>query len=258
MNVLALGDVVGSSGCEALKRHLPSLKKLYQADLVIANGENSADGNGITPASANALFDAGVHVITSGNHVFRRREVYDMLDENPYLLRPAIFPDTAPGKGLCLIDTGPVTVAVCNVMGVVYLDSLSCPFETADRLVEQAKAAGAKIILMDVHAEATSEKKALAYYLDGRISALFGTHTHVITGDEQILPQGTGYITDLGMTGPYESVLGVKPALAIARQKDKLPVRFENATGNVQINGCFFEIDRKTGNSLQVMSIKVV
>ena len=231
MNVLALGDVVGSSGCEALKRHLPSLKKLYQADLVIANGENSADGNGI---------------------------VYDMLDENPYLLRPANYPDTAPGKGLCLIDTGPVTVAVCNVMGVVYLDSLSCPFETADRLVEQAKAAGAKIILMDVHAEATSEKKALAYYLDGRISALFGTHTHVITGDEQILPQGTGYITDLGMTGPYESVLGVKPALAIARQKDKLPVRFENATGNVQINGCFFEIDRKTGNSLQVMSIKVV
>lgn len=250
MNILCIGDVVGLRSCAFLREHLPAFKKLMAVDLVIANGENSADGNGMTPSSAEYLLSSGVDVLTSGNHVFRRREVYEYLDENHCVLRPANYPKTAPGRGLLIHDLGRIQVAVINLMGTVFLDSLRCPFETADALLEEAK--DCKIILVDFHAEATAEKKALGFYLDGRISALFGTHTHVQTSDAQILPGGSGYITDAGMTGAVFSALGVKAELAIAKMKEKLPVRFETAEGPMMMNCVLFGVDEKTGRCQSV------
>lgn len=247
INILCIGDVCGSAGCAILRRTLPGFKKLKAIDMVVANGENSADGNGILPGSAEHLFTSGVDVITGGNHTFQRREAYPLFEKNRDLLRPANYPDSAPGRGMVMVDCGFTTVAVINLMGVVFLEPLACPFETADRLVGEAKAAGARVILLDFHAEATAEKRAMGFYLDGKISALFGTHTHVQTADEQILPGGTGYISDLGMTGPVQSVLGIKPELAIAKMKEKLPVRFENAAGECMVNGCIFSVDTSAG-----------
>lgn len=256
MNILCIGDVVGSNGCHFLRSHLPHLKKIKQVDLVIANGENSADGNGLTPSSVDYLFHSGVDVITSGNHAFRRRESYPLYDQTETLVRPANFPDsTTPGHGMCMVDMGRLQVCVINVMGTVYLESLASPFETVDRLLKAAE--DAKIIVVDFHAEATGEKRALGYYLDGRVSALFGTHTHVPTADETILPNGTGYITDVGMTGAIQSVLGVKPELAIEKMKNKLPVRFELASGESKMDCVLFSIDEKTGKTVHVERIQI-
>lgn len=257
MKILAIGDVFGKCGCDFLIKKLPSIKKEYAIDLVIANGENSAEGNGILPGSAETLFAAGVDVITGGNHSLRRREIYTMLEENPFLLRPANFPDSVPGSGITYVDMGYTTVAVINVLGVVYLESLACPFTTAEKLVEEAKNNGAKIIIVDFHAEATSEKRALGFYLDGKVSCIFGTHTHIQTADEQILPQNTGYITDLGMTGVFDSVLGVDKNIIIQKMKDKLPVKFYNAVGECELNGCIFDVDKSTGHTISVERIKV-
>lgn len=255
MNILAIGDVVGGEGCRFLRERLPSLKQLKGVHLVVANGENSADGNGITPASAGYLYDSGVDVITTGNHAFRRKEVYELFDNEPFLLRPANLPKEAPGHGYCVVDKGRVQVCVGNLMGTVYMESLDCPFETADRLV--ALTPEARIRVFDFHAEATGEKRALGYYMDGRISALFGTHTHVQTADDCLLPQGTGYISDAGMTGPIQSVLGVKPELAIAKMKTKMPVRFEYASGPSMLNAVLFEIDDKTGKCLSIQRLDI-
>ena len=220
MKVLAIGDVVGSIGCKFLRTQLPTLKKEKNIDLVIANGENSADGNGITPASAEYLFTSGVDVITTGNHTFRRKESYELFDSEDCLLRPANYPKGAPGKGICIVDKGRYQIAVVNLMGVVYLEALDCPFSVMDNILEENSLP--KIILVDFHAEATGEKGGFAYAYDGTVSAIFGTHTHVQTADEHILPQGTGFITDLGMTGPCHSVLGVKPELIIKKLRSKM------------------------------------
>ena len=256
MNILAIGDVVGSIGCRFLRSHLSSIKKMKNIDLVIANGENSADGNGLTPSSVRYLFDSGVDVITSGNHSFRRRESYDMYDSCETLLRPANFPSAAPGKGVCIVDMGRIQVGVINLMGVVYLESLDSPFECADRILAEKRMP--KITFVDFHAEATGEKRSFAYYLDGRVSAVYGTHTHVQTADECILPKGTGYISDLGMTGPINSVLGVKPELAIRKMKTKMPVRFDLASGDCCINGAIFSIDEKTGKAFSVERLNIM
>ena len=255
MKVLAIGDVYGKSGCEFLLKKLPTIKKEYQIDLVIANGEYSAEGNGILPGSAELLFSAGVDVITGGNHSLRRREIYPMLDENSFLLRPANYPNTVPGKGLTIVDLGYTSVAVINILGVVYLESMNCPFETADKLIEIVKKTGIKIIIVDFHAEATSEKRAMGFYLDGKVSCLFGTHTHIQTADEQILPNGTGYITDIGMTGVKNSVLGVDKDIIIKKLKDKMPMKFYNAIGDCELNGCIFDIDKNTGKTVSVKRI---
>lgn len=247
MNILCIGDVCGSAGCRFLRQKLPAFKKLKAIDMVVVNGENSADGNGLLPTSAEHLFASGADVVTGGNHSFQRREAMGYYDENRRALRPANYPAGAPGSGMTLVDFGFTVAAVINLMGTVYLDALECPFAAADHLTEEARKAGAKVILVDFHAEATAEKRGLGFYLDGRASALFGTHTHVQTADEQILPGGTGYITDLGMTGPIQSVLGVKPELAVAKMKTHLPVRFENAEGPCMLNGCIFSIDHTTG-----------
>ncbi|MBQ8304364.1 MAG: TIGR00282 family metallophosphoesterase [Clostridia bacterium] len=256
MNIFLIGDVCGRAGCSFLRKALPSFKKNNNIDLVIANGENSADGNGITPQSANHLFESGVDVITGGNHSLRRKEVYSLLDENAFVLRPHnVICDF--GKGYTTVDMGKLSVAVLNISGKVYLndDSIKNPFETADELVEKAKADGVKIIVVDFHAEATSEKRAFGIYLDGKASVVFGTHTHVQTADEQILKNGTAYITDLGMTGPEDSVLGVKSSIIIDRFKNNKTDKFVLSDSACYLCGLVVNIDEKSGKALSVKRV---
>ena len=253
MKILCIGDVVGSAGCQYLRSVLPALKRQHGVDVCIVNGENAADGNGITPIAAEHIFDSGADVITSGNHVFRRPEMNAKLDESLSILRPANYPSDAPGRGMCTVDRGRFQVTVINLMGTVFMDSLRCPFETLDALLEQA--GNPKFCVVDFHAEATAEKKALGFYADGRISALFGTHTHVQTADEQVLPAGTGYITDIGMTGPAVSVLGILPQNSIDKMKTKRPVRFTYAPGACVCNGVMFTLDDQSGKCVAVERI---
>lgn len=257
INLLFVGDVVGGGGCDILRRHLPDLKREKNIDITVVNGENSADGNGIHVKSAEHIFASGADIITTGNHAFRRREVYEEYDTNPYLLRPANFPPSAPGRGLTVIDKGRYQAAVINLMGVALMEPLDNPFDVADRLIAEAKNKGADIIFVDFHAEATSEKKCMGYYLDGRVSAVIGTHTHVQTADEQILPCGTAYLTDVGMTGPSQSVLGIDPPLAIKKQKEKLPVRFEYAAGKCEIDAAVIAIDTKTAKACSIERLRI-
>ncbi|HJD22720.1 MAG TPA: TIGR00282 family metallophosphoesterase [Firmicutes bacterium] len=256
MRILCVGDVVGGAGCAHLRKTLPGIKRLYGVDICIVNGENAADGNGLTPSAAAHIFDSGADVITGGNHTFRRRELYDVLDKNPALLRPANYPASAPGRGLYMVDRGRYQVAVISLLGVVYLEPLACPFDTLDLLLNEA--GNPRFCIVDFHAEATAEKKALAYYADGRISALVGTHTHVQTADEQILPEGTGFLTDVGMTGPVQSVLGVKPEQSIAKMHGKLPVRFSTADGPCQLNAVLLTLDDATGKTVGIERLNVL
>lgn len=259
MRLLAIGDVCSDLGCETVRKILPALKKEKRIDAVVINGENSAVGNGITPYSAECLFMYGADVITGGNHSLRRKEIYPVLESNPMLLRPDNLPDAQFGSGYCLADFGAFTMAVINLSGTIYLEKLGAlnPFHSADKLIDRALEDNANIIIVDFHAEATSEKKALALYLDGKVSAFFGTHTHIQTADEQILPKGTGYITDLGMTGPKNSVLGVKSEIIINRLKDGDMSKFESADGECMLNGCIFEIDNATGKTVSVERIYI-
>lgn len=256
MRILCIGDVVGTVGCEFLRRRLPACKRFMNIDFVICNGENSADGNGLTPVSAGHLFDSGVNVITLGNHAFRRKEVFDLLDSSPFIVRPANFVSPlVPGKGIVNVDTGRRIVTVMNIMGNINTESgLQNAFDCADRLVEQAES---KIILLDFHAETTSEKRAMGYYLDGRVSAVFGTHTHVQTSDAQVLPNGMGYITDAGMTGTLHSVLGVKTEIIIERMRTGLPARFDLASGDCRLEGVVFDIDDRTGKCISAEGIRL-
>ncbi|MCD7723549.1 MAG: TIGR00282 family metallophosphoesterase [Clostridiales bacterium] len=256
MKILTIGDVVRQPGCNYLRQVLPRLKAEFEADLVIVNGENSAKGNGVNPASAQALFDCGADVITLGNHALRQNIIYDYLDSNKFIIRPANYHESAPGCGMAIVDRGYAIAAVINIQGVVFMDNIKNPFDTADLMITKAKDAGANIILIDFHAEATSEKRALGYYVDGRASALFGTHTHVQTSDARVLPRGTGYITDLGMTGVYDSVLGVSTELVIKKLKTSLPVSFKSDDLPCVIEGCFFEIDNKTGRAVRAESFR--
>ena len=255
MNILVLGDVVSDIGCRFLRKKLPAFKKLKNIDFCIANGENSAVGNGITPFSAQYLFDSGVDFITTGNHVYRRREVYEMLDERDDIIRPANFSKGNPGKGYSVVDMGFTKIAVINLAGMVYMDRCDNPFAVIDGILPEIS--DCKIKLVDFHAEATAEKRAMGFYLDGRVSAVFGTHTHVITEDAQILPNGTAYMTDIGMTGPKNSVLGVKPEISIDWLKTGMPARFDTADGECILNGCIFEIDNKTGKAVSVEPVNI-
>ncbi len=257
MRLLAIGDVCGEAGCEAVREILPKLKKKKKIDAVIINGENSAQGNGIIPFSAEHLFISGADVITGGNHSLRRKEIFPLLDSNPMLLRPDNLTDAQYGSGYCVADFGSFIMAVINLSGKVYLDKLEAdnPFLAVDKLLDRAKEDGANIIVVDFHAEATSEKRAMGFYLDGKVSAVFGTHTHVQTADAQILPKGTGYITDLGMTGPINSVLGVKTEIIINRLRNNDLSRFEAAEGKCMLNGCIFDIDNATGKTVAVERI---
>ena len=257
MKLLAIGDVCAPDGSAYALKMIPIIKREENIDLVIVNGENSAEGNGIIPESADMLFAAGADVITGGNHTLRRKEFFDTLDTNPFVLRPHNLKDTDTGSGYCLFDMGKYSAAVINLSGQIYLERVNAdnPINCVDTLIEKAKADGAKFVFVDFHAEATSEKRAMGFYLDGRVSAVFGTHTHVQTADAQILPKGTGYITDLGMTGVINSVLGVKNDIIINRLKSGVMSRFEQASGECMINGCIFDIDDKTGLTKSVKLI---
>ena len=254
VRILAVGDVGGKCGGEYIRKNLWRIRKENNIDICIVNGENSAPGNGITKDSAQSLFVSGADIITTGNHVFRRSEVYTYLDDCEKVLRPANYPKGLPGFGYGVFDIGGVRVLCMNLLGTVYMESLSCPFETANNILDREKG-NYDIAICDIHAEATSEKMALAYDLDGRINIVFGTHTGVQTNDIRILGGGTGYITDLGMTGTYDSILGVKKDIVIKKLKTKMPVRFEEASGNCIFCGAVFEFDLI---SKRVVSVKTV
>ncbi len=244
IQVLAVGDICAESGIDYLSRHLRQLKRLKDIQFTVVNGEN-ASGVGILPRQADAIFDAGADVITLGNHTWNRIQIADYLDSNPYILRPANYASPVPGRGFGVYD-GPrgLRVGVLSLMGRLELDcNLESPFFTADRLLQNA---GADLILVDFHAEATSEKGALAWYLDGRVSALWGTHTHVPTADCQVLPQGTGFVSDLGMTGPALSVLGIRPQQSVNLFLGGLPSRYEAAEGPCKLESVIFSIDTET------------
>lgn len=255
MRLLMLGDIVGRPGRRAINQFLPSFKTSEQIDFVIANGENSAGGIGITQKVADQLFAAGIDVLTTGNHVWDKREAALLLNQQPRILRPANYPHGTPGQGASVYPVKPnLNIGILNLSGTVFMEDLDCPFRVGRELV-RSLTKQTSIVLVDFHAEATAEKIALARYLDGSITALCGTHTHVQTADEQILPFGTAYITDLGMVGPKDSVLGVSTELVIKKFLTKMPVRFEVATGVVQLQGVIIEIDEVSGKSINIKRI---
>jgi metallophosphoesterase (TIGR00282 family) len=250
LKVLFFGDIIGKPGRRALKGTILGLLEKYGCDLVIANCENAAGGFGLTVDTAEELFDAGVDVLTSGNHIWDKREIMDYIDKNPKLLRPDNYPKSTPGSGYIKINTrGGTEVCVMNLVGRIYMGYFDDPFERAVEIISEVKT---PITILDFHGEDTREKVSLAHFLDGRISAVIGTHTHVQTADERILPAGTAYITDAGMTGPMDSVIGVKKERALARFLTSIPQRFETAKGGVEARGVFLEIDKKSGKSLNI------
>jgi metallophosphoesterase (TIGR00282 family) len=241
VRILFIADAFAAAGRRIIEERLPALRGELQVDFVIANAENIADGVGITSRIARKLFEAGVDVITLGNHAYRQREVYPYLDQEPRILRPANYPDSAPGHGTCVAEAADGTrVAVINLIGSLFLDAAVSPFAVAERLVEDARQEAA-VVVVDFHAEATSEKVALGRLLAGRATAVLGTHTHIQTNDAHVLPGGTAYITDAGMTGPHDSVIGVRTDLVLRRFTTQLPIRFEPAEGDVRIEGAVIE-----------------
>jgi len=252
ISALVLGDVVGQPGCRALFFKLPGLIKKYKADLVIVNGENASDGFGIMPEDAEKLFSKGVDIITSGNHIWQKKDIYPLMNkDNPAILRPANYPPGVPGKGSATLSIKGEEVTVLNLLGRVRMGMpVDCPFRySADFLKKQNKS---KVVIVDFHAEDVMEKESLAWYLDGKVSAVVGTHTHVQTADQRILPRGTAYITDIGMTGPKDSVIGTKPEISIERSVTQLPLKVEVAENESVIHGVHLLIDSETGKSRSI------
>jgi metallophosphoesterase (TIGR00282 family) len=257
VRILFVADVVGAPGRGALEARLPGIRAELDVDVCVANGENAADGIGITPRLAERLLAAGVDVLTLGNHAFRRTEIGPYLDESDRIVRPANVSSSSPGKGLTVVEIANGTrLGVINVLGSLFLYPAMSLFEIIDGLVDEARAS-TPIVLVDVHAEATSEKVALAYWLDGRVTAVVGTHTHVQTADPRVLPKGTAFITDAGMTGPHDSVIGVEPDLAIQRMRTGMPVRFATAQSGVRIEGVLVDCDEATGRARSIEAVRV-
>ncbi|MFZ7102583.1 MAG: TIGR00282 family metallophosphoesterase [Peptococcaceae bacterium] len=256
MKILMIGDIVGNVGRLAVKKILPRLYTQHNFDMVIANAENSAGGNGITLENADELFSYHIHVLTMGNHVWDKKEILNFIDSQPFLIRPANYPPGTPGKGYTIVNIGNnIKIAVINLSGVIFLTPLISPFLIIDRLIQEIKEQ-CSVIIVDFHAEATSEKVALGWYLDGKVSAVLGTHTHIQTADERILPQGTAYITDVGMTGPRDSVLGVKKEIAINKFLTQMPVKFETANGVGQLNGVILNVDHISGQVHSIIRVQ--
>ena len=256
VTVLCVGDVFGEPGRKALQTLLPRLRKQYEVDLAVVNVENAAAGFGVTPLIARTFLDQGVDVMTSGNHIWDRKEVIGYIVKENLLLRPANYPPGTPGTGSVVVKAGPHKVAVLNMMGRVFLPHLDCPFRKADEEIARLRQ-DTPIIIVDMHTEATSEAQAMGWYLDGRVSAVVGTHRHVQTADERLLPQGTAFITDLGMTGPVDSVIGVEPELAISRFLTQMPNKFEPAKGPAALHGAVIRIDPDTGRALSIERLRV-
>ncbi|MFA5146565.1 MAG: TIGR00282 family metallophosphoesterase [Candidatus Omnitrophota bacterium] len=257
MRILFIGDIVGEPGRRAVKELLPKMEKREKLDFVIANGENSAGGSGITPDIADELFGYGVDVLTSGDHIWKRKEIVERIETDKRILRPANYPEGAPGLGSTIVRSreDEIEVGVVNIIGRVFMQAVECPFKTARREIDKIRER-ARVIIVDIHAEATSEKIALGWYLDGAVSAIVGTHTHVQTADEKILPGGTAYITDVGMAGPFDSVIGRKKEQILSRFITQMPVRFEMAEGDVQLHGVILDIDEKTGKANSIKRVQ--
>jgi hypothetical protein len=255
LRILFIGDIFGQPGRDGLLAVLPLLVDRHAPDVVIANGENAANGAGITTKIAQKLLSGGVDVLTTGNHVWRQREVFGFLSTSDRIVRPANYPANAPGRGLTVRSTPEGEVAVVNLMGSLYLDCGISPFRIVDALVEEAGAL-AETIVVDMHAEATSEKVAMGHYLDGRVTAVIGTHTHVQTADDRVLSKGTAYITDVGMTGPLESVIGVRTDIILRRFTTEMPVQFEVAEGPVRVNGVL--IDAEGGRARSIARLEEI
>lgn len=253
MKILILGDIVSNIGCEHIRAKLPELKRKEKIDFCIANGENSAAGNGITPYSAQYLFDSGVDIITTGNHVYRRKEIYDFLDERLDIVRPANYYEYNPGRGCAVADLGRVKIGVINLAGTFGMDTVDNPFRVCEKVLDEIK--DCKIKIVDFHAEATSEKRAMGFFLDGKVSCVFGTHTHVQTADEQILPHGTAYITDVGMCGVKDSVLGVEKDIIVKKYYDSMPAFFNAASGECMINAIIVDVDLSSGKATEIKRI---
>ncbi len=255
MKILALGDVVSPAGVAYLTENLWRVRRENGVGFAVVNGENASVGNGLDPESADAILRAGADVITGGNHIFRKSSLHGMLDGGDRVIRPANYPSGTPGCGYTVTSADGYRILVINVMGVIYCEPLACPFETVESVLRREEG-NYDISLLDIHAEATSEKMALGRYFDGRLSAVFGTHTHVQTADEQVFPGGTGYITDLGFSGPHDSVLGVKSEIITEKLRTHLPKRFEFAEGGLAATGALFDIDCDTGRCNSVKRIK--
>jgi metallophosphoesterase (TIGR00282 family) len=257
MNVLFIADIFGSPGRRAVRDLVPELVSSMGIDFLIANVENAASGFGVTKDIIEELKSLGVEAMTSGNHIWDRKEALPLLDQEPLLLRPHNYPPGVPGRGVHLFKTkAGVSVGIVNLMGRVFMRELDCPFRAAEREVAILRETTPNIIV-DFHAEATAEKIALAYYLDGRVSAVLGTHTHVQTADERILSGGTGFITDAGMTGPHDSIIGVRKDQAIQKFLNLLPTRFEPATGDTKLQGVFLDIDESSGRCRHIERISI-
>jgi hypothetical protein len=256
MNILFIGDIVGAPGREAINKLLPGLIKEFRLDFIIANAENAAGGSGITLKVAEELFSYGIDVLTSGDHIWKKRDIFEIINQEERILRPLNFPAGAPGRGANVYKTkNGYKVAVVNVNGRVFMEALECPFRST-LAAQKELSKETNIIIVDIHAEATSEKIALGWYLDGKVSAVLGTHTHIQTADERILPQGSAYLTDAGMTGPYDSVIGRKIEDVLERFLTSIPTRFEVALENIQLHGAVLDIDDKTGKAKSIVRIQ--
>lgn len=255
INVMLVGDICGKPGRQAAAHYIPLLKKQNDLELVIANGENSAGGIGITKEIAAELFDIGIDIITTGNHIWDKKEVFDFIDREDRLLRPANYPAGTPGRGFQIIRTKTYRAGVINLAGRVFMPQIDCPFHAADAIIKEISAE-CEIIIIDFHAEATSEKMALAWYLDGEVSCIAGTHTHIQTADNRILPQGTAYISDLGMVGPWNSILGMEKEAVIQKFITGLPARFTVAKGESIFCAIIVTINVKTGQAENITRIQ--
>lgn len=254
MKILFIGDVVGSPGREMIATYLPKLKSKYKPTITIVNGENSAAGKGITEKIYKQILEAGAQVVTLGNHTWDQRELIEVIDYCPNLIRPANFPEGVPGNGYVILKVNQLEVGVISIQGRSFLPPLDCPFRKVDELIAEIKKQ-TPIIFVDFHAEATSEKQAMGWYLDGRVTAVIGTHTHVQTNDCRILPNKTAYMTDAGMTGPYDGILGMERGDIIHKFLTSLPVRFEVAKGREQLNGVIIDVDSNTGAAKSISPI---
>ena len=257
MRVMLVGDVIGRPGRRAFREYVQKLRKEKKIDVVIANGENSAAGKGLTRTSLDELYSGGADIITTGNHVWDKKDVMEFIDSEPFLIRPANYPEGTPGKGYCLYPFKAKTIGVMNLSGRTFMPALDCPFQKAEELLKEMQGQ-CDVIFLDFHAETTSEKMALGFYLDGRITGLVGTHTHIQTADERILPRGTAYITDLGMVGPWNSVLGVRTDNIIYKFTTGLPVRFEvEDEGPRVFSAVIVETDDKTNQAVGIERILI-
>ncbi len=257
VTILFIGDVMGEPGRDTVAKHLPALRAARDVDLVVANAENSAGGFGVTPKVADDLLHLGIDVLTSGNHLWDKKEIVPYLRETSVLLRPANYPAGVPGRGAGVFSArGGARVAVVNLMGRLFMKDLDCPFRTAERVVESVRAE-TPIVLVDFHAEATSEKQALGAFLDGKVTAVVGTHTHVQTADEGVLAGGTAYITDVGMTGPHDSIIGVEKGPAVERFLNAMPNRFQVAKGDLRFSAVVVTADAASGRALGIERISM-